>query len=193
MGKGGGGLAAVSTLSGSADELHLRKRRRLDDCDFLGDYGNDDEHSEQSEPNSHPSSDTFSRTALELEYKAWLGVPETRGTDVTGSTDLLAWWKMNKIQFPTISKFNQKISASSTPSERAFSRVKLIQDRQRWNLLPECLELCVMLKHSAWVLHYYIVLDTVNCIQILIALVCAINYAILYVYDDRCIKQLDLV
>ena len=72
-----------------------------------------DEHSEQSEPNSHPSSDMLSRIALELEYKAWLRVPETQGTDVTGSTDLLAWWKMNKIQFPTISKFNQKVSCNT--------------------------------------------------------------------------------
>ena len=41
------------------------------------------------------------------------------------------------------------IHTSSAPSERVFSRAKLIQQRQRWNLLPQCLEACVMLKHNA--------------------------------------------
>ena len=40
-----------------------------------------------------------------------------------------------------------KIHTSSAPSERVFSRAKLIQQRQRWNLLPQRLEACVMLKH----------------------------------------------
>ena len=43
-----------------------------------------------------------------------------------------------------------KIHTSSAPSERVFSRAKLIQQRQRWNLLPQRLETCVMLKHNAW-------------------------------------------
>ena len=45
-----------------------------------------------------------------------------------------------------------KIHTSSAPSERVFSRAKLIQQRQRWNLLPQRLEACVMLKHNAWLI-----------------------------------------
>ena len=45
-----------------------------------------------------------------------------------------------------------KIHTSSAPSERMFSRAKLIQQRQRWNLLPQRLEACVMLKHNAWLI-----------------------------------------
>ena len=56
---------------------------------------------------------------------------------------------MHDGQFPTIAKLARKylaIPASSAPSEWVFSRAKLIQERQRWNLLPQRLEACVMLK-----------------------------------------------
>ena len=69
--------------------------------------------------------------------------------------DPLAWWKMQDGQFPTIAKLARKylaIPASSAPSERVFLRAKLIQQRQRWNLLPQRLEACVMIKHNAWLI-----------------------------------------
>ena len=69
--------------------------------------------------------------------------------------DPLAWWKMHDGQFPPIAKLARKylaIPTSSAPSERVFLQAKLIQQRQRWNLLPQRLEACVMLKHNAWLI-----------------------------------------
>ena len=68
--------------------------------------------------------------------------------DAYSPIDPLEWWEMHDGQFATIGKLARKylaIPASSAPSERVFSRAKLIQQRQRWNLLPQRLEACVML------------------------------------------------
>ena len=95
------------------------------------------------------------RAAVQGEYDAWLLVPEARIIDANSPIDPLAWWKMHDGQFPKIAKLARKylaIPASSAPSERVFSRAKLIQQRQRWNLLPQRLEACVMLKHNAWLI-----------------------------------------
>lgn len=68
----------------------------------------------------------------------------------------LAWWKIRDAQFPTITKLAQKyylaIPASSTPTEQVFSRAKLIHQHQWWSFLPQCLEVCTMLKHDAWLI-----------------------------------------
>ena len=91
------------------------------------------------------------RAAVQGEYDEWLLVPEARIIDANSPIDPLAWWKMHDGQFPTIVKLARKylaIPASSAPSERVFSRAKLIQQRQRWNLLPQRLEACVMLKQA---------------------------------------------
>ncbi|KAL5509144.1 hypothetical protein EMCRGX_G004454 [Ephydatia muelleri] len=90
------------------------------------------------------------RNTVQEEYDAWL-----RLSDVMASLDPLEWWKIHCTQFPTIGKLARKylaIPASSAPSERVFSRAKLIQDRQRWSLLPQRLEASIMLKHNAWML-----------------------------------------
>ena len=96
------------------------------------------------------------RREVKDEFDAWLSVPETRQVNATSPIDPLAWWKLHDSRFPRISKLAIKyrlaIPASSAPSERVFSRAKLIQQRQRWNLLPQRLEACIMLKHNAWVL-----------------------------------------
>ena len=63
----------------------------------------------------------------------------------------LEWWKMHNTQFPTIAKLALKylaIPASSAPSERVFSRAKLIQEHQRWSLPPQWLETSVLIKHN---------------------------------------------
>ena len=75
--------------------------------------------------------------------------------NATSPIDPLAWWKLHDSRFPRISKLARKylaIPASSAPSERVFCRAKLIQQRQRWKLLPQRLEACIILKHNAWVL-----------------------------------------
>ena len=92
------------------------------------------------------------RAAVQGEYDAWLLVPEARIIDANSPIDPLAWWKMHDGQFPTFARKYLAISASSAPSERVFSQAKLIQKRQRWNLLPQRLEACVMLKHNAWLI-----------------------------------------
>ena len=97
----------------------------------------------------------LTRAAVHGEYDAWLLVPEARIIDANSPIDPLAWWKMHDGHFPTIAKLARKylaIPASSAPSERVFSRAKLIQQRQRWNLLTQRLEACVMLKHNAWLI-----------------------------------------
>ena len=75
--------------------------------------------------------------------------------DAMASLDPLEWWKMHNTQFSIIAKLARMylaIPASSTPSERVFSRAKLIQERQQWSLLPQRLEASVLLKHNAWML-----------------------------------------
>ena len=78
--------------------------------------------------------------------------PEARVIDANSPIDPLEWWKMYDGQFPPIAKLARTylaIPASSAPSERVFSRAKLIQQRQRWNFLPQRLEACVMqLSHA---------------------------------------------
>ena len=106
--------------------------------------------------NIYDARDVYSndlRRKVKDEFDAWFSVPETRQVNATSPIDPLAWWKLHGSRFPRISKLAIKyrlaIPASSAPSERVFSRAKLIQQRQRWNLLPQRLEACIMLKHNA--------------------------------------------
>ena len=125
------------------------KRRRFEDCDFLNDYEEESNESVVNDEQPTVSSSSLRNTVQE-EYDAWL-----RLSDVMASLDPLEWWKIHCTQFPTIGKLARKylaIPASSAPSERVFSRAKLIQDRQRWSLLPQRLEASIMLKHNAWML-----------------------------------------
>ena len=71
------------------------------------------------------------RNRVKEEYDAWLRLSEIRSVDVMASLDPLEWWKMHNTQLPTIAKLARKylaIPASSAPSERVFSRAKLIQE-----------------------------------------------------------------
>ena len=143
------GLQMTEIAPGNEDDAQIVKWRRFDDCDFL----DEDEPDEQD--TSEAAAGALQRAAVQEEYDAWLLVPEARVIDANSSIDPLAWWKMHDGQFPTIAKLARKylaIPASSAPSERVFSQAKLIQQRQRWNLLPQCLEACVMLKHNAWLI-----------------------------------------
>ena len=100
---------------------------------------------------SEAAAGALQRAAVQGEYDAWLLVPEAGVIDANSPIDPLAWWKMHDGQFPPNCKACQE-AASSAPSERVFSRARLIQQRQRWNLLPQRLEACVMLKHNAWLI-----------------------------------------
>eukprot|EP00731_Ephydatia_muelleri_P026559 Em0018g659a len=131
----------------------LTKRRRFEDCDFLDDY--DDESTKSAVSDEQQCVCSSLRNRVKEEYDAWLRLSEIRSVDVMASLDPLEWWKMHNTQFPTIAKLARKylaIPASSAPSERVSSRAKLIQERQRWSLLPQWLEASIMLKHNAWML-----------------------------------------
>ena len=133
----------------AANEPHV-KRRCFEDCDFL-----DEDELDDKETLEVAAGADGLRRAVMGEFDALLLVPEARLIDANSPTDPLAWWKMHNGQFPTIAKLAQKylaIPASSAPSEQVFLRAKLIQQCQRWNLLPQCLEACVMIKHNAWLI-----------------------------------------
>eukprot|EP00731_Ephydatia_muelleri_P024124 Em0016g395a len=128
------------------------KHRRFEDCDFLD---ADEEESEKLDRNSDAPAHGLRREVKD-EFDAWLLIPEVRQVNATSPIDPLACWKLHDSWFPRASKLARKylaIPASSAPSELVFSRAKLIQQRQRWNLLPQRLEACVMVKHNAWVLN----------------------------------------
>ena len=128
------------------------KHRRFEDCDFLD---ADEEESEKLDHNSDAPAHGLRREVKD-EFDAWLLIPEVRQVNATSPIDPLACWKLHDSWFPRASKLARKylaIPASSAPSELVFSRAKLIQQRQRWNLLPQRLEACVMVKHNAWVLN----------------------------------------
>ena len=98
------------------------------------------------------------RDAVKEEYDVWLRLHEISTVDSTTHLDPMERWKMHNSQFPTIAILARKylaIPASSAPSERVFSRAKLIQERQRWNLLPQWLEASIMIKHNAWLLRMH--------------------------------------
>ena len=88
------------------------------------------------------------------EYDAWLLVPEARVIDANSTSSVVenARWAIPHNCKACHARKYLAIRASSAPSERVFSRAKLIQQRQRWNLLPQHLEACVMLKHNACML-----------------------------------------
>ena len=124
-------------------------------CDFLDDY--DDESTKAARQANSDEHDAYKslRDAVKEDYDLWLRLHEIRAVDSTTHLDPMERWKMHNSQFPTIAILARKylaIPASSAPSEHVFSRAKLIQERQRWNLLPQRLESSIMLKHNAWLL-----------------------------------------
>ena len=131
------------------------KQRQYEDCDFLDDY--DDESNKATRQGNSDEQDACRnlRDAVKEEYDVQLRLHENRAVESTTHLDPMEWWKMHNSQFPTIAILARKYlatPASSAPSERVFSRAKLIQELQRWNLLPQRLEASIMLKHNAWLL-----------------------------------------
>ena len=136
------------------------KQRRFEDCDFLDDY--DDESIKAARQANSDEQDACRslRDAVKEEYDLWLRLHEIRAVDSTTHLDPI--WNGGKctthnsllLQYLHGST-GLAIPASSAPSERVFSRAKLIQERQRWNLLPQRLEASIMLKHNAWLLQMH--------------------------------------
>eukprot|EP00731_Ephydatia_muelleri_P003133 Em0001g3133a len=121
----------------TAAVLPQSKHRRFEDCDFL-DADEELDLNSASAAQANESNDL--RREVKDEFDAWLSVPETRLVNTTSPIDPLAKWKLLDSRFPRISKLARNyfaIPASSAPSERVFSRAKLIQQRQRWNLLSD--------------------------------------------------------
>ncbi|KAL5486620.1 hypothetical protein EMCRGX_G019124 [Ephydatia muelleri] len=149
----GTGMISLKMMKTMLQYCHSQKHRRFEDCDFL-DADEEMDHNSASAAQANESNDL--RREVKDEFGAWLSVPETRQVNATSPIDPLAWWKLHDSRFPRISKLARKylaIPASSAPSERVFSRAKLIQQRQSWNLLPQRLEASIMFKHNAWILN----------------------------------------
>ncbi|KAL5517638.1 hypothetical protein EMCRGX_G003221 [Ephydatia muelleri] len=130
-----GGVAVGAVLTAAV--LPQSKHRRFEDCDFL-DADEELDLNSASAAQANESNDL--RREVKDEFDAWLSVPETRLVNTTSPIDPLAKWKLLDSRFPRISKLARNyfaIPASSAPSERVFSRAKLIQQRQRWNLLSD--------------------------------------------------------
>lgn len=68
-----------------------------------------------------------------------------------GETNALEWWKGNESRFPLMAKMVQKylcIPATSTPSERIFSKAGNVVTRYRSLLKPEKVNMLVFLSNN---------------------------------------------
>ena len=79
------------------------------------------------------------RERLMDEFKEYMSLPMTNWR----VNNVMEWWSDNEEKFPNIAKLARKylaIPASSAPSERVFSQMKIIVERKRWRMDPERLE-----------------------------------------------------
>ena len=121
-------------------EDHLRTA-----CDFLDDYDDESTKAARQANSDEQDANRSLCDAVKEEYDLWLRLHEIRAVDSTTYLDPIAILAQKYLAIP----------ASSAPSEHVFSRAKLIQERQRWNLLPQRLEASIMLKHNAWLLRIH--------------------------------------
>ena len=69
------------------------------------------------------------------EFRQYMAVPLTNWR----VNNVMQWWGENEDKFPNVSKLARKylaIPASSAPSERVFSQLKLMVERKRWRMDP---------------------------------------------------------
>ena len=73
------------------------------------------------------------RDCIEDEFKRYMLEPQTNWR----VNDVMQWWSDHEANFPHIALLALKylaIPASSAPSERIFSQLKLVIDRKRWRM-----------------------------------------------------------
>ena len=79
------------------------------------------------------------------EFRHYMAVPVTNWR----VNNVMQWWGENEEKFPNVSKLARKylaIPASSAPSERVFSQLKLIVERKRWRMDPARIESVLFLR-----------------------------------------------
>ena len=77
------------------------------------------------------------------ELKCYLQEPLTNWR----VNNAMEWWSDHEVKFPHVALMAQKylaIPASSAPSERVFSQLKLIVERKRWRMDGGWVERSVM-------------------------------------------------
>ena len=73
------------------------------------------------------------RDSIEEEFKRYMLEPQTNWR----VNDVMQWWSDHEANFPHIALLALKyvaIPASSAPSERVFSQLKLVIDCKRWRM-----------------------------------------------------------
>ncbi|XP_066533969.1 E3 SUMO-protein ligase ZBED1 [Hoplias malabaricus] len=84
--------------------------------------------------------------AMETEMNSYLMTPT-----IDGEEDPLAWWKLNQVNFPRLSRLVRKylcVPATSSPSERLFSTGGNIVNCQRSCLKPHKVDMLVFLARN---------------------------------------------
>ena len=92
------------------------------------------------------SAATSPRDHLSAEMERYIKHPV-----IDGDENPLKWWKQNEQRFPLLSQLAKKylaIRASSSPSERLFSKAGLISTPARAQLKPEKVEMLVFLAEN---------------------------------------------
>ena len=95
---------------------------------------------------TQPSSSQTPRTRLKQEIHEYTKIPTIDGDD-----DPLVWWKCHSRKFELLSQVARKylaISASSSPSERLFSKAGQVVSSQRAQMKPEQANMLVFLAEN---------------------------------------------
>ena len=90
------------------------------------------------------------------ELKCYLQEPLTNWR----VNNAMEWWSDHEVKFPHVALMAQKylaIPASSAPSERVFSQLKLIVERKRWRMDGGRVERVIFLRCNKNLMHnlYY--------------------------------------
>lgn len=83
---------------------------------------------------------------IEQEVVAYLSVDH-----IDARSDVLAWWKIHAIKFPLVANIARQIlcvPATSTPSERAFSKAGSLITKKRAQLKPNKVDMILFLNKN---------------------------------------------
>ena len=89
---------------------------------------------------------TTPMTRAKKELKLYLTLPVENSPN--SSFNQLAWWKKNEVQLPMMSRLAKSIltiPATSTPSERLFSKAGMLISKKRANLKPSKVDMMLFL------------------------------------------------